>query len=533
MKKLTIIFLILAVVSSSCKKSFLDGLQNNPNTPSTGVFQPPNEILPATLTNLAVYSNSYGTTTSYEAQAAWLGYWNYSPGYSFNSTVQNYIMSNTNPQLWDNYYGILTNLNYIVQTTNGKPLYVNYNAIANVLEVICFANLVDLYNDIPFTQALQAQANFFPKYDSASVIYDSLVARLDNAISVINANLSNASAQLPQADDVLFGGNMGNWLAFANTVKLRLLIHESGVSSKAAYLASEAANTASSGYITTDALVNPGYTSSQPNPMYGGFGLSATGSINGEFTYIKANQAAIDFYYATNDSRVGYFYAINNVAPNNPLYFNVTLPINFNLSNTSGYSGDYTGSQSATAYGGSGIGSGIISSPNQGAVIMLAAEAYFLQAEATLYGWLPGGAAAAQSLYHNGITSSYVFLNVGGNAGTAAATAQAYYNQPNLSYVTFPLGAGTDSLLHIILEQKWAALNGCTVSEVYTDWRRTYNPSLLSGYPLVPPSSSASEPHMPFRYYYPLEEASSNAVSWQAAGGPSIDPFNSKIFWMP
>jgi len=539
MKKVIIIFLVIALINCSCKKSFIDGLQNNPNTPGTGVVQPPNEVLPATLTNLAIASNSFGTGTvgaaggSYEAEAVWLGYWNYAPGYSFVATVQNYVMSNTNPQLWDNYYGVLTNLNYIVTTTNGKVQYANYNAIANVIEVICFANLVDLYNDIPFTQALQAQANFFPGYDSASVIYDSLVARLDLAMTNINANMTNSAVQLPQSDDVLFGGNMSNWLLFANTLKLRLLIHQSAVSAKQSFLAAEAAKTASVGYISSDALVNPGYTSSQPNPMYGGFGLSATGSINGEFTFIKGNQTAIDFYYATNDSRVGYFYAVNNVAPNNPAYFNVPLPINFTLSQTTGYSGDYAGSQSATAYGGSGLGSGIIGSPNQGAVLMLAAESYFLQAEAVLYGWLPGGASVAQTLYQNGITSSYQYLNVGGNAGAAATAAQTYYSQSNLSFVTFPTGASTDSLVHTILEQKWAALNGITVSEIYTDWRRTFNSATGSGYPIVPVSTSASEPHMPFRYYYPLEEASSNAVAWTAAGGPSIDPFNSKIFWMP
>ena len=67
MKKLHIITFLLAVlIMGSCKKSFIESLQNNPNTPSTGVVNPPNLILPPTLTNLAIASNSYGVNTSYE-----------------------------------------------------------------------------------------------------------------------------------------------------------------------------------------------------------------------------------------------------------------------------------------------------------------------------------------------------------------------------------------------------------------------------------------------------------------------------------
>jgi len=83
MKKLSIILLlVMALINSNCKKTFLSSLQNNPNTPSTGVVNPPNLILPPTLTTLASTSNSYGPTSSYEPEAVWLGYWNYSPGYS-------------------------------------------------------------------------------------------------------------------------------------------------------------------------------------------------------------------------------------------------------------------------------------------------------------------------------------------------------------------------------------------------------------------------------------------------------------------
>ncbi|HTS43132.1 MAG TPA: SusD/RagB family nutrient-binding outer membrane lipoprotein [Puia sp.] len=526
MKKISIIIITIALIGSGCGKSFLSELQNNPNSPTTSAATP-QLVLPGTLTGIADIVNGYSV---YQPQAVWIGYWNYSPGYSFNSTVQNYVMTSSYPQCWDNYYGVLANLNFIVQQTSSDPKLANYNAIANILEAICFKNLVDVYNDIPYSAALKAQANFYPTYDDASGIYDSLVVKLDNAMSAIQANLNNSDVTLPTTDDIMFAGNMQNWLQFANTVKLSMLVLQSSVAAKQAFLSSEAAKTASIGFISSNALVNPGYSTGQPSQMYGGFGLSPSGAINGEFTYLKANQATIDFYKLTNDPRLGYFCSANGVAPNDPAYFNVTLPIN-----PANYGANYTGSQNSVPGGGSGIGSGLVSSPSQSEVMMTGAESYFLQAEATVYGWLNGGSTtSAQTLYQSGITSSFEFLNVGGGGAAADAAAASYYSQ-NIGFVAFPTGASPDSLDHTIIEQKWAALNGINVQVSYNDWRKTFNPALNTGYPIVPVSISPSntQAHMPFRYYYPTEEANNNNESWTKAGGPNVDPFNNKIFWMP
>jgi len=220
------------------------------------------------------------------------------------------------------------------------------------------------------------------------------------------------------------------------------------------------------------------------------------------------------------------------VIATDPTFFTVTLPINY-----SDYYGNYIGSQATNPdnSGASNIGSGIVQSTTQAGVLLMAADSYFNQAEATLYGWLPGGAGAAQTLYQNGITKSYEYLNVGGSTAAADAAAAAYYGQANTPFVSFPTGASTDSLVHTILEQKWAALNGINIAESYADWRRTYNATLNSGYPLVPVSIDPqnSNPHMPFRYLYPTEEQSDNNAAWTAEGGATIDVFTDKIFWMP
>jgi hypothetical protein len=442
-------------------------------------------------------------------------------------------MTSSSPQLWDPYFGVLTNLNFIVQQAAATPAYGNYAAIATILEDLSFKNLVDLYNDIPYSKALQAQKDFYPSYDDASGIYDSIVISLDNAMATLQANISNVNIDVPANDDVLFGGSLISWIQFANTIKLSMLVQQSNVSSKQAFLSAEASKTAANGFLTSDALVNPGYTSAQPSPIWANFGLSPSGAINTYFTYVKGNQASIDFYLSTNDPRVGYIYSIRDQAPNTP-GFNAPWPVQ-----DTNYQADYTGTQnqiSVPRQGVSGLGPGVIVSPNTSAVMMTAAESYFLQAEATLYGWLPGGNGAAQTLYQQGITASYVFLGVGNDGGGpgAIAAAQAYYGQ-NIGWVAFPVGATVDSLDHTIIEQKWAALNGINNAVAYNDWRRTYSSAMNSGWPIVPVSISNSNynPHMPFRWLYPTEEANNNNAAWTAAGGPSIDPFNNKIFWQP
>ncbi len=269
MKKVSFIIVVAAFLAAGCGKDYLSSLQNNPNAPTSSAATPA-LVLPGTITSLVNTLNGGGPNTSYEYPSVWLGYWNYAPGYSFNPIPANYIMSSTTPQLWDQYYGILSNLNFIIQTADatGDTKYANYKGIANVLTAMCYKNLVDLYNNIPYSQALKAQANFYPNYDNGSDIYDSLVAKLDLTIAGLQSALTDANAVLPTNDDIVFGGTMQNWILLANTVKLNLLVQQSAVSAKASFLATEAANTASVGYLTSDAMANPGYTSSQPG-LYG------------------------------------------------------------------------------------------------------------------------------------------------------------------------------------------------------------------------------------------------------------------------
>ena len=525
MKKIISSIVIIAVLGSSCGKSFLTSLQNNPNSPTNSAATPA-LVLPGTISGLGNILNGSGGNGGYQFQAAWMGYWNYSGGYSFNQTVQEYVETNAAPQVWDNYYGILTNLNVIKQQAISTPAtYANYGAIADILEVICFQNLVDAYNAVPYSKALKGSGNFFPSYDDPSATYDSLTLKLDNAMTALSS--PSSTAQVPGSDDILFKGNFSSWIKFANTVKLRLLLRESAVSAKQSYIQSEISKTASLGYISSDALANPGYSTAQQGPFWGSFGVSTSGGLNSQFNYLRAGGAALYFYINTHDPRLGYFYCGKGQDPtngNSSTYGDYYAAQTAAPTNTSDYAADYLGIQVTQPIKGSGIGVGINYSAAQPAVIMTAAESYFLQAE---YAVRYGGGTNAQTLYQQGITKSFEYLGVTSSSATADQMAQTYYSQSGVTNVSWP--AASSDQIQAIITQKWAALNGINCAEAWNDWRRT-------GFPIVPISKSPTLPatsHIPYRMYYPAEEPQTNPTAWTAAGGDKVDPYNTKVFWMP
>jgi len=149
---------------------------------------------------------------------------------------------------------------------------------------------------------------------------------------------------------------------------------------------------------------------------------------------------------------------------------------------------------------------------------MCGAESLFLQAEATAAGILPGGSAAAQTLYNAGITSSFEFDQVPNADAAAAALYKA-----GAPYA-YPAGGTFAAQQQAIIMQKWAALNVFGALEAFNEERRT-------GVPVVPLSvyNNANPPNQVARIFYPFVEYQTNAKNVAAQG--TINPFSSQIFW--
>ena len=80
-------------------------------------------------------------------------------GYVQPTTLTQYNLLNSSYQvIWDNSYLALQNLDYVEkasQTSKGK----NFRAIAIIMEVLLYHNLVDAYGNIPYSQALKGSAS--------------------------------------------------------------------------------------------------------------------------------------------------------------------------------------------------------------------------------------------------------------------------------------------------------------------------------------------------------------------------------------
>ena len=208
--------LVLGLATTSCD-SYLD-INEDPNSPSQENMTP-SMMLPAAEMNLA---HSYGdylrTVGGYFAQhfSQEFGTSNYLDYSQFNQSPTRsssmYIQLNTRA---------LNNIKSIMELATASEDWGTYLA-ATTLKAYIYQVLVDCYGEVPYSESHNLNI-LTPKYDDGQEIYDGILAELDDA-------LSKASAGDQVATSLLFpNGNAGNWIKFANALKLRILTRESGV----------------------------------------------------------------------------------------------------------------------------------------------------------------------------------------------------------------------------------------------------------------------------------------------------------------
>jgi len=94
-------------------------------------------------------------------------------------------------------------------------------ALNNIVKVLNFAKLTDMFGDIPYFEGgLGKQGVFMPKYDKQEDIYADMVERLSNDINLLKG-ADFASDAFPGADPI-YNNDKDKWLRFANSFRLRL-----------------------------------------------------------------------------------------------------------------------------------------------------------------------------------------------------------------------------------------------------------------------------------------------------------------------
>lgn len=220
--KLFIVFAGIAGISS-CKK-FLDINKNPDALPDSNA--PIAQLLTSAQVNLGFEGGSdlfrYATLfmQHMSGQAS-------QPNQTWEYYRYNVTGSDQN-NVWGSIFATtLGDLELIIKQGAASPYY---TGIAKILKAYEYSLVVDVWGDVPYTEAQQLTGNTKPHYDDDATIYPKLISLLTDGINELNAV---SSVLTPGTNSVMFT-NAGNftaakaqWIKFANTLKLRLFLHYS------------------------------------------------------------------------------------------------------------------------------------------------------------------------------------------------------------------------------------------------------------------------------------------------------------------
>lgn len=501
-KLLSLILIALAGTTFTACDSFLD-TNVNPNAPTD---VPVEQKLP----NALVKTVNLETGALNQLGAVWVGYWAKATDGPVNTSlfrleetygVEAMSFDRDGRPIWEDSYTTLVNYKDIENSAaaTGDLAYVG---IAKIMQGWHFMRLVDLYNNVPFTDALQGSKNVTPKYEDGQQVYDGAMNLITAGIQDIKA--APALSKKPLTDDVIFKGNLTLWVKFANTIKLRALLRQSEAG-REGYINDELAKIKQEGSgflgIGESALVNPGYqvTAGGQNPFWDAYYRNQAGALTTGYNTLRPTDYLVQQYKERNDPRLPKLYkAVNGDYVGVPLG---ATTADFSMAKTSALLGpNENGNQPAA----------LLKSAQQPSVLLSSFESLFLQAEAAERGWLSG----AGQLYEEAIKESFKYMNV------PTAEFTVYNLQPSVNFALAP------NKMERIIEQKWLALNSISSIEAWNDFRRL---NYLSKLPQSLQSPSSDPDFRPRRLTYRQSEVYTN--SEEVAKQGAIDPFRSRVFW--
>lgn len=197
-----VIFLI-----GSCSQ-FDVNVNKDPNNPTTAA---PNLLLTGIEANL--FNNMASVDGNLATFVGIMG--------TQNASRWNYTNTAFDDRWQDLYTQSLSNISQLIDyaSANNSPTYLG---IAKVLKAYSYATMVDLWGDVPFTEATIAgsKQNYYPKFDKDADIYAACLALLDDAL----LDLAKTSAVTVGPADLIYAGNAPKWSRLAKSMKLKLLM---------------------------------------------------------------------------------------------------------------------------------------------------------------------------------------------------------------------------------------------------------------------------------------------------------------------
>lgn len=209
--KIFLIMIVLASGFTACDEA----LDINTN-PLVATSADPNALLPYVIVQ---YSNRHvtelGTRTMDVPQHM---------NVCFNSPRQGNTSIFLTGNTWNMYYTqVLGNLQLIEQDAVAAGASSNnIAAIAKIFTAKSYFELSCIWEDVPFSQAINGAEFPSPSFDSQESIFRGTVSMLDEAIALIDSS-PDVVADVATGD-LIYGGDMDLWRRWANSLKLRILM---------------------------------------------------------------------------------------------------------------------------------------------------------------------------------------------------------------------------------------------------------------------------------------------------------------------
>ena len=397
-------------------------------------------------------------------------------------TYTTYSRYDTEFWSYDSYYtGPLKDLQEILDLNENYPNEVlgggsngNQKAAAHIMMAYIYLNMTDRWGMVPYSEALKGSENVKPAHDSVESIYTSLFSNLDAAVSMMDNGGLNG--------DILFGGDMNQWINMAAFIKMRMAMRIADVDS----------STAQSKFLEAHSVLqnlNSSWNLHYPYLTSDSFDNPWQDRYESRYDFV-VSEKLIDHLKATSDPRLPYM-ADGTVLSAGLEY----VGLEYGLENPSTIETALSGIDSRVIYDGT----------SQGGWIFTYSEFAFMMADAYLRGWHNVGDAPTWTKI--GIESSCV------RWGVSAAAAASF------------AAAATVSGVNDIAEAVWTDmfLQGY---EAWVQWRRYDYPVLL------PPSAALTGTGVPVRNGYGTSMKVNNEASYKAAvAAQGPDNQDTKIWW--
>jgi tetratricopeptide (TPR) repeat protein len=149
-------------------------------------------------------------------------------GLYYSNNATNYTLSvswacaagatTTSYQTW--FVGVAPNLTDLYNKAQAEGAY-HYMAAANVFHAMGFMQMLDLYGEMPYTEALGSSPS--PAFDDGKTIYHGCIDKIDEAIELFGKTQESTATRLSEGD-IWNNGNVDKWIKFCYGLKARYLL---------------------------------------------------------------------------------------------------------------------------------------------------------------------------------------------------------------------------------------------------------------------------------------------------------------------